>query len=202
MIKNIIFDLGNVLLEFNPIEYLNGKIKNSDNVPKVFNAIFRSEEWPMLDRGTIEEDVAINNIITRNMELEEDIKAAFDNWYDILIEMKETVEILKKLKDEGYKIYYLSNFHKAAFKVMVDKYEFFKLFDGGVVSYEEKILKPESEIYLKLADKYSLKLQECLFLDDTDENVQAATNLGMKGIVFQNIDEVKKDIKIYLNKED
>ena len=103
MYKNIIFDLGNVLLSFDPKEYLKSKI-SEDKLEDVYKAIFQSEEWIMLDRGTINERDAINNIIERNTTYRDDINLAFKDWYDILRPIEETIELLKNLKENGYNI--------------------------------------------------------------------------------------------------
>lgn len=85
------------------------------------------------------------------------ILSAFDNWYELLKPIEVSINVLKQLKENGYKPYYLSNFHLKAFEYVTKKYEFFKLFDGGVVSYKEKLLKPEVEIYNTLINRYGLK---------------------------------------------
>ena len=109
MYKNIIFDLGNVLLDFNPREYLKSKI-SEEKLEEVFKAIFNSEEWIMLDRGTITEKEAINNIISRNAKHINEINLAFENWYDILKPMEESIKILMDLKENGYKITAITDF--------------------------------------------------------------------------------------------
>lgn len=183
LIKNIIFDLGNVMIEFSPREYVKSKIA-LEKVEEIYKCVFQSEEWPMLDRGTINEENARRNIISRNIENEDLINAVFENWYDILIPIENSVNILRKLKEKGYKVYYLSNFHCAAFEHMDKKYDLFKLFDGGVFSFKEKLLKPEKEIYDKIIQEYNLKPDETVFIDDMKINVEAAKELGLKGVVL------------------
>lgn len=196
MYKNIIFDIGNVLLSFEPKEYMKTKIKiREENIEKLFKEIFLSEEWLMLDRGTIEEPMAIERIIERNAELSEDIKTVFKDWYSILVPIPKTVELLKSLKSKGYNIYYLSNFHDLAFKDVTNKNEFFNLFDGGVVSYEEKLLKPEEEIYKRLIERYNLIPEETIFVDDTKVNVEAAKKLGIRAFVFESPEKFEEDLR-------
>lgn len=196
MYKNIIFDIGNVLLSFEPKEYMKTKIKiREENIEKLFNEIFLSEEWLMLDRGTIEEPMAIERIIERNAELSEDIKTVFKDWCSILVPIPKTVELLKSLKSKGYNIYYLSNFHDLAFKDVTNKNEFFNLFDGGVVSYEEKLLKPEEEIYKRLIERYNLIPEETIFVDDTKVNVEAAKKLGIRAFVFESPEKFEEDLR-------
>lgn len=194
MYKNIIFDLGNVLLSFNPKEYLNSKI-GENRRERVFKEIFLSKEWVKLDEGTITEIEAIEAISLRNEAYREDIKRAFENWYDILIPIDDTVNILKSLKEKGYKLYYLSNFHDIAFKKMKEKYDFFNLFDGGVVSYEDKLLKPDERIYKTILNRYNLIAEESIFIDDTKINVKAAKEANIEGLVFENTNKLKEDLK-------
>lgn len=194
MIKNVIFDLGNVLLNFEPKEYVKSKVVE-EKIEEIYESIFKSEEWPMLDRGTITEERAKVNIINRKMENEEFINSVFENWYDILTPIESSVEILRKLKERGYKVFYLSNFHLAAFEYVTKKHNFFGLFDGGVVSYKEKLLKPEKEIYEKILSEYNLEPEETLFIDDMEANVTAAIKSGIKGIVLKNPIDLKEELE-------
>lgn len=193
MYKNIIFDLGNVLLSFNPKDYLKSKI-SEDRIDDVYKAIFQSEEWVMLDRGTITEKDAINRIIERNNTYRDDINLAFKDWYDILRPIEEAVEILTKLKNNGYNIYYLSNFHELAFKEVTTKNNFFELFDGGVVSYAEKLIKPEEEIYKLILKRYNLNPKETIFIDDTKLNVDGASKLGIKAIFLEDSKKLRENL--------
>ena len=194
MYKNVIFDLGNVLLDFSPREYLKSKVSD-DKLEEVFKAIFNSEEWIMLDRGTITEKEAINNIISRNSTYINEINLAFENWYDILRPIEESINILISLKENGYKIYYLSNFHELAFVEVTKKNSFFEIFDGGVVSYEEKLIKPEEEIYNLVLDRYNLNPSETIFIDDTKVNVDGANCVGITGILFKDAENLREELK-------
>lgn len=194
MYKNIIFDLGNVLLSFNPMEYLRSKI-SEERIQEVFKAIFQSEEWIMLDRGTITEKEAINNIIEKNSIYRDDINLAFEDWYGILKPIEETIKVLEDLKDKGYNIYYLSNFHELAFKEVSTNNSFFELFDGGVVSYEEKIIKPEEEIYRLILKRYNLAPNETIFIDDTKVNVEGAEKLGITTVFLKNPSKLRYELR-------
>lgn len=194
MVKTIVFDLGNVLLSFDPVKYIENKINDESKVSTVCEAIFKSEEWLMLDRGTITEREAIDRIVERNLELSELIELVMDNWYEILTPMEESFKILGELKEKGYKILFLSNFHMIAAEKVVARYEFNKHFHGGVFSYVENLLKPEKEIYLRLLEKYDLVPEETIFIDDTKVNVEAANSLGINGLVFENADKLREDL--------
>ncbi|EKQ51013.1 MULTISPECIES: HAD family phosphatase [unclassified Clostridium] len=195
MIKNVIFDLGNVILEFDPKTYVKAKI-GEEKLEEIYECVFKSKEWPMLDRGVISEESAITEIINRNTKNEKLIKLIFENWYDMLTPIDSSVNMLRRLKENGYKIFYLSNFHLAAFEYINNKYNLFELFDGGVVSYKEKLLKPEKEIYEKIITKYDLEPNSTIFIDDMKENIEGAINFGLKGIVLED----PKDLEIELRK--
>lgn len=194
MIKNIVFDIGNVLLNFKPVEYLRTKMEE-ENIKSVKEAVFDSPEWPMLDEGTITEKEAIRVISERNAEIKDLVELAFDNWYDMLTPIENSVKLLKELKAKGYNLYYLSNFQELAYDYIIKEYEFFGLFDGGVASFAEKLMKPDKDIYEKLMERYDLKPEECLFMDDTALNIDGAENVGMKGIVFTTAEDAMDKLK-------
>lgn len=194
MIKNIVFDIGNVLLNFKPVEYLGTKMEE-ENIKSVKEAVFDSPEWPMLDEGTITEKEAIRVISERNAEIKDLVELAFDNWYDMLTPIENSVKLLKELKAKGYNLYYLSNFQELAYDYIIKEYEFFGLFDGGVASFAEKLMKPDKDIYEKLMERYDLKPEECLFMDDTALNIDGAENVGMKGIVFTTAEDAMDKLK-------
>ena len=184
MYKNIIFDLGNVVLDYNPEEYLIKKINDKNKVEIALNNIFKSNEWKMLDRGIITEEEAKRVIKNRVIDNSEIIDLAFENWYDMLRPIEETIELINKLKKNGYKIYYLSNFHSKAFEEVTNKNKVFEEFYGGIVSFKEKLLKPEKEIYMKLLEEYNLNPEECIFIDDMLINIEGAKAVNIKGIQF------------------
>lgn len=192
--KNVIFDLGNVLLSFKPMVYLNSKIPDEDKSKQIYEQIFASEEWLMLDRGVITEEEAINKICNRNTEDSELIRLVMDNWYQLLTPIEGTVDILKELSCKGYKNYVLSNFHLLAYEDVTKRFDFFRYFDGGVISYEEKLMKPEKDIYDKLIRKYNIDPKETLFIDDSIENVESAKKLGLEGILFVNSKDLRKTL--------
>jgi len=194
MIKNIIFDIGNVLLEFKPLNYLKRTFNNDTLEKFLYKEIFQSQEWLQLDRGTLTQEQAIKIISLRNPTYEMHIVKCMDNWLDILVPIEGTVKILNQLKEKGYKLYLLSNFHSLAFETICSKYDFFNHFDGGIISYKENLLKPESEIYTKLLDTYKLTAEECLFIDDTLANIEAANVLGIKTLHYESATHVASGI--------
>ena len=192
--NNIIFDLGNVLLNFKPLVYLHTKISNKEKVQQIYEEIFTSEEWLMLDRGVITEEEAVNEICNRSTENSELIRLVMHNWYQLLTPIVDTVEVLKELKHKGYRLYVLSNFHLLAYEDVIKRYDYFEFFDGGIISYKEKLMKPEKVIFDKLIKKYRINPQESIFIDDTKENIESARKLGFKAIFFTNSKDLRNKL--------
>jgi len=197
MIKNIIFDLGNVLLNFKPLEYLSKKILEKHCADQLYEEIFKSSEWLMLDRGLIIESEAIDRICDRNKVKSQLIRDLMNDWYQMLTPIEGVVEVLIELKRKGYKTYFLSNFHLLAFEDVTRRYDFFKSFDGGIVSYKEKLMKPEKDIYDKLMKTYEINSQESIFIDDTRENIEGAAKLGFETILFTTARELREKLVGY-----
>jgi HAD superfamily hydrolase (TIGR01509 family) len=180
MIRNIIFDLGNVLISFKPEEYLKRKYPG-DKANIILGDIFQSPEWPLLDRGTLDVNEAIKRIEKKSALTRAEIASVFNLRAEIMFPLEENTKMLYRLKKEGLRLYYLSNFHLDIFYEFKNKYPFFENFDGGVISAEVNHSKPDHEIYRILIKKYNLDPPECLFIDDTEINVKTAESLGMKG---------------------
>jgi len=178
MIKNIIFDLGNVLLEFQPEKYLKDKGLDDDNIEFIKKEIFLSEEWIHLDKGTLTREEANAIITKRNPDKSELLSVHMNDFCNMFKPIECNVEALRKLKEKKYNIFYLSNFHEEAFLTVYNQYEFFKCFDGGVVSAHVKMLKPEHNIYQELIKETNIIPEESLFIDDTEVNTDAAKELG------------------------
>lgn len=184
-IKNIIFDLGNVLIAFDPLKWLMKSYDDFDTVETLYREVFQSEEWKLLDAGKITVEEAYASVSERIPGLEKDAERILFHWESFLIEeMTLNTAILRKLKERGYGIYALSNYPERGFLNTEKFYPFFTLFDGKVVSYTYGEMKPGRRIYEILLEEYDLKPEECVFLDDTLANVEAARALGMKAIHY------------------
>lgn len=195
MIKNIIFDIGRVLLDFKPENYLIEKYKDEVLAEKLYSNIFKSNEWIELDRGSITNEEAIEIFIQREIDHRIYITEVMKDWHNILTPIEGTVELLYKLKNTGYKIILLSNFHLKAFELVYEKYSFFKLADEAVISSKIKLLKPSKEIYEHMLNSLLIKPEESLFIDDTLENVKGAEKLGIKSIQFESPNQLEKTLK-------
>jgi epoxide hydrolase-like predicted phosphatase len=183
MIKNIVFDLGNVLISFKPAEFFEKKNYSEKVRERILTDIFRSEEWLRLDNGELSTTEVIESIASRSSLKKEEIAFIFNLRTELMYPIDQNVKILPELKKRGFRLYFLSNFPLDIFDEIKSGYYFFKYFDGGLISAEAKVSKPESRIYEILMEKYSLAPEECLFIDDIEINVKAAEAIGMQGLV-------------------
>lgn len=195
MIKNLVFDLGNVLLSFRPAEYLE-KNKYPETIKAIIlTDIFGSTEWQMLDRGEISTPDAIESISKKSSLRKEEIVHIFNLRTDLMFPLDLNVRLLPVLKKRGLRLYFLSNFPGDIFEEIRTGYYFFKHFDGGLISAEAKHAKPDIRIYELLMEKYSLIPEECLFIDDLEANVISARESGMKGLFTDGSLEIGSEIE-------
>lgn len=194
MIKNIVFDLGNVLIAFNPEKFIEENVSEKYR-EEFYKIVFKGQEWLDLDRGVLEYDEAIKIFSSRLPECSSAIKKLFDNYIlDTLEPISKNIELLKILKKK-YKLYILSNFHYPVFDFVFKNWEFFKYFDGKVVSGHCNLLKPEKEIYSLLCSSYDLVPNETIFIDDTKANIEMAKTLGINTIHLTSYESLEENLK-------
>jgi glucose-1-phosphatase len=182
MIKNLVFDLGNVLISFKPADYLDKLGYTPEHKNIILSDVFRSREWQLMDKGEITREEAASTISERSSLKREEIEDVLDLRTKILHPIKENIRLLPALKKSGFKLYFLSNFPGDIFDEVFDRNPFFGLFDGGYISAWIKIAKPDRRIFEILLETYSLIPEECLFIDDDESNVQAAGLVGMSSV--------------------
>lgn len=195
MIRNIVFDLGNVLISFVPSEYLKKKNYPSNIRNTILNDIFGSDEWKELDNGKITVQEAIESIALKSTLKREEIALVFNFRAEIMFPLDENVRLLPELKKQGFRVYYLSNFPLDTFEVVRNDYFFFRHFDGGIISAEVKLSKPDVRIYNYFLEKYSLSPEESLFIDDIEENIKSAELSGMKVFFTAGSPKIQNDLE-------
>ncbi|MFX1573632.1 MAG: HAD family hydrolase [Promethearchaeota archaeon] len=195
MIKNIIFDLGNVLLNFKPEEFLLRYTQDGKLIKKFISKVIRSRIWLKLDRGTLSVQKAREEFLSRFPEDSHLIISYFDHWMEMLTPIQNNVRILRDLKMKGYKLYILSNFIEEAFNYVCNKYDFFSLFDGGIISCRIHIIKPEIEIFKKIIEKFNLDPEECLFIDDVATFLFKARKFKIKTIQYLPYTDLREELR-------
>lgn len=187
MYRNIIFDFGGVVIDFNPKDFLMDRFLNKHAEEITYELTFGSQEWTELDRGTLTREegsrIMLENAARVNRVFE--VRTVLEEWQDMLRDKTTTIKVMQQLKAQGYRLYYLSNMPADVFEELQQR-PWFGLFDGGVVSCEVHLCKPEPEIYTTLIEQCGLAYDECIFIDDSKVNAQAAYNLGITGILYKN----------------
>ncbi|WP_028044500.1 HAD family hydrolase [Candidatus Stoquefichus massiliensis] len=192
--KNIIFDIGNVLLRFQPRDYLK-QFYDQETVNELMGRLFASDEWIELDRGTMMIHDVIEILTKRHPQYSEEITFVLNHWTDMMTPIVENVKIAYQLKEKGYSLYLLSNFHLEAIETMFHKYDFFKIFDGKIISAHVHCIKPDHQIYQLLIDKYALAPKESVFIDDSFMNANTADELGITGIYLPYEESLEEKLK-------
>ena len=183
MYKSIVFDIGGVLVDFDPKSYLVDRFCNAETEEKVYDLTFGSEEWQLLDAGKISRFDGNHRMLehARAAGCAFEVQGVLDEWTHILRPRRRMQELVRRLKNHGYCVYYLSNIPTDILELLTQQ-GVLDHFDGGVASCEVQINKPDPKIYQALLDKYHLKASECVFIDDRLENVQTAFAMGFAGI--------------------
>ena len=178
-IKNIIFDFGGVLMDWNP-RYFFKDYFNDDEKMEFFFKNIADDDWNAeQDRGrSLAEGTEI--LIAKFPEWETEIRAYYDNWTTMLrSDIPENVAVLRKLEHSEYDLFGLTNWSAETFPYALENYDFFKIFDGKiVVSGTEKLIKPDPKIWEVLLERYNIKANESVFIDDNAKNIETAKNLG------------------------
>ncbi len=201
IIKNVILDIGEVLLEFDWKNFIANMQISEEKKQLLVNVTLGNQAlWNEHDRG-ISDDEYVKRALLIQSDIEEELRLYLENIGTIVKEFKHSVPLIRYLKDNGYRVYLLSNYGVTPFKYALNNMKFFDYVDGMVVSHEVGVVKPEPEIYNILFERYNLVPEECVFLDDKNENVDAALKLGMSGIVFDDIENVIKRLSLVLCKK-
>jgi 2-haloacid dehalogenase len=195
-IDTIIFDLGGVLVDWNPNYVFDEHYFDSAEKRAHFFANICTSDWNEeqdAGRSIVE---ATQDLVKRFPDWEQPIRDYYGRWTEMLkAPIPGTVEIFRQLKESGrYKLYALTNWQAGLFDIALVRYNFLHWFDGRVVSGEEKMRKPFPEFYRRLLDRYQVDPAAALFIDDSLRNVKGARELGIQSIHFSNPDQLKKEL--------
>lgn len=194
MIKNIVFDLGGVLIDFKPEKYLAHIGFNEKDITLFSKIVFYGEEWTEYNFSNAKQTE--QKLVQNYPQYAEKIKEIFANinYECILFEMKDTSNYLKELEKKGYNIYILSDLSVDSYNHN-KKFDFFNYVKGGVYSFEIGTAKPNKNNYKILLERYNLIPEETVFIDDRLNNIEAANDFGILGIQFVTLGCVKEKIK-------
>ncbi len=184
MIKNVVFDMGGVLINFDAERYTARFVSDVGDRALIRRELFRSVEWIQMDRGTITDEEAVTSVCARlPQRLHQAVRDILDNWHQDIPPLDGVYDLVAELKDKGYGVYLLSNtctrFH--SFRKNIPALRFF---DGEFISADHHLVKPEPGIYQCFLEEMGLQGTECIFIDDVPLNVEGAIRCGINGIVY------------------
>lgn len=196
-IKNIVFDMGRVLLHFSTDDVISPYFSDPDEHALVYETIYGSGDWVMIDEGTLSEDEAMArwkaNLPT---EWHKRLEELFRNWPDTMTPIEGMEDLVRDLKAAGYGCYVLSN-ASVRFEKYYREKSVLSHMDGLFVSAFHRMLKPDPAIFLKMCEEFSLDPEECFFIDDVAANIEGAAKVGMRGVQFPayNAEGLRQDLR-------
>ncbi|WP_277668949.1 HAD family phosphatase [Caproiciproducens galactitolivorans] len=193
MIKNIVFDMGQVFVDFNPDHFIGHYVTDREDALLLRTELFGKSEWVEMDLGTMTEEDLVQPVCARLPErLHFAVKELLLHWQDYMKVFHNLDPLVAELKQNGYSLYLLSNasvsIHKFTKKIMALQY-----FDGTFFSADVHYIKPDPNIYRLFFEKFSLRPEECFFTDDRADNVEAGRRLGMEGFVYKGEEQPLRD---------
>ena len=186
MIRNMVFDIGNVLMDFRWKEYMRSLFGEDETLIQTINqGIWHNGCWAAMDKGEMDGAATLRSAVAFAPQYEKEIKLTLDSVAHAFHKFEYSIPWIQELKRMGLNVYYLSNYSAFSVAANPDVLDFIPYMDGGVFSFEVKAVEPEPEIYRCLCEKFGLKPEECLFTDDVPANVKGAQACGFQGIVFE-----------------
>lgn len=198
MIDTIIFDIGRVLVKFDWQEYLGRFSFDPETFELIGKAVFANPAWNEFDRGALSDEEIFSLFYASAPGYEKEIQSVIEDFPSSLTELSHTLPWITRLKEQGYKIYYLSNFPRTVHLKCGDALRFMDLCDGGLLSYEVCLIKPDPAFYKELFKRYNIIPDHAVFLDDLAANVDAGAKLGLHTILFDNYENASAKLNTLL----
>ena len=196
MIKNIVLDVGKVLVAWEPLETMKKLGIAEETVEILSEALFKSGVWNEADRGVLSDDEFLLFAISKAPAFEQEIRTFWENIEQAIWQLPYVKRWIRAMKAAGYQVYILSNYGNYTYqKTRADSLNFLDDVDGAIFSYEVRKIKPEPEIFTSLFERFSLVPEECVFLDDLPANIEGAKRMGMHGIVFTGLEDALVELE-------
>ena len=193
-IQNIVFDIGGVLADFNVNGFLSGKGFDADMIKRILKASVMTPYWEQFERGEITEEETLKGFASTDPQIENELRMAFASVEGMLTIKDFAIPLVKGLKAAGFRVYYLSNYSQKAYDECAESLAFMPDMDGGLVSFRAGKTKPDPAMYRQFLQEYQLRADECVFIDDTPANVEAARKLGFAGVNFTSYDNLVAEL--------
>lgn len=196
MIKTIIFDIGDVLVSADWKQFCIEKGCSKEMAERIQEATFEGGYWKEFDRGIWSEEELLAQFVKADASIEQELRRIWKNIRGFCKRQEYAIPWICSLKERGFQVLVLSNLPKKVHEECIDALDFLEIVDGGVLSYQEQLIKPEPIIYQRLIDRYQLTPKEAVFLDDRLENIEAAQKMGMQGIHVRGHQQAKDALEI------
>jgi putative hydrolase of the HAD superfamily len=201
VVHNVIFDLGGVVLEWNPDAILENHYADPGIREGVKAALFQHPDWVQMDRGTLSEPEVIERLAQRTGIASSELAGLMEAVRESLQPKADTLLLLEDLAGRQVPLYCLSNMPASTFAYLRDRYDFWSLFRGIVISGEIKMMKPEREIFDHLLRRYGLSPAETVFVDDHAPNIEAARALGLQTVLFRDARQCRAELESLLDQK-
>ncbi len=194
MIDTVVTDIGGVLVKLGRIRFFQQFGYDDPMCERLMDATVRSSDWKEYDRGVLTEEEVLQRFIENDPEIEEDIRRVIADTKGIVCHDEHAIPWIKRIKETGRKVYYLSNYSTKIMRECAEVLDFLPLLDGGVFSCEEKLIKPDREIYQLIVDRYGLVPEHCVYMDDLEENLIWPKKLGFHTILVETPEQAEKEL--------
>lgn len=195
MVDTIIFDIGSVLVDWNYRTFLDKMFKSEDARNAVRKCLFENPMYAEFDRGVLEEEEVLRKCISLEPKYEKEIRFAFKHIGKCVVQRDFVKSWILDLKSRGYRVIYLSNYSHNCLKQNKKQLDFLSLMDGGVFSCYVKMAKPDLRIYKLMIDKFNLIPENCVFIDDKNDNIVAGEKCGIEGILYMNYEQAVESLE-------
>jgi HAD superfamily hydrolase (TIGR01509 family) len=197
-IRNVVFDVGGVLLQWNPPSVIAGLYPDPATQAVIRQQIFEHADWLEFDRGTLSEAAAIEHFAKLSGRTPEETHTLIRATREALLPIEGTVKLVEQLADAGVHLYLLSNMPVSTFEYLIQRHKFFGRFRHLVISGAILLVKPEPAIYKHLVEQTGIVPAESVFIDDMLKNVIAARECGFQAIQFSDPDSCREQLRTYL----
>ena len=193
-VRNVIFDFGEVLLRWKPQEVIDAFYTDARLREQVREAVFRHPDWLEMDRGTLDEEGAVERFAARMARPPEEMRALLQAARVSLTPMEHSLALARQLKQRGFSLYGLSNMSARNFAYLRERYDHWQMFQGIVISGEVRLIKPDAAIFRHISQLYQLEPAQTAFIDDHPPNIEAARQLGFHAILFRDAQQCEREL--------
>jgi putative hydrolase of the HAD superfamily len=194
-VRNVIFDLGGVVFDWNP-DHIVSRVQPAPELRASLKAaLFGHADWRLFDRGALSESELIERLQLRIGATRQEVEAILDAVRNSLVEKPETLKLIRALQGQGTPLYCLSNMPASVYKHLRQRHNFWDAFSGIVISGEVQMMKPEPEVFLHLLATFNLRAEESVFVDDLLANIESARQVGLHAIWFKDAAQCRRELE-------